>query len=75
LRHFSPTRRLRNLILAATVGILFALSDEYHQTFVPGRGGTLRDVGIDGLGVALACTLAWLRRDPRSWSSPASDRL
>lgn len=30
--------------------ILYALSDEYHQRFVPGRGASLTDVGIDTLG-------------------------
>jgi len=30
--------------------VLFALSDEWHQTFVPGREGTLRDVGFDTIG-------------------------
>jgi VanZ family protein len=38
----------------------YAMSDEYHQTFVQGRGGTARDVLIDSLGIALAA--AWDRR-------------
>lgn len=33
---------------------LYAISDEIHQTFVPGRYGTLRDVGYDMLGVSIA---------------------
>lgn len=32
--------------------ILFALSDEAHQFFVPGRGAQLRDVAIDSAGAA-----------------------
>ncbi|WP_420643250.1 VanZ family protein [Candidatus Leptofilum sp.] len=36
---------------------LYALSDEFHQTFVPGRNGTLVDVVIDMCG-ALSCL--WL---------------
>lgn len=33
-----------------TILLLFSLSDEWHQTFVPGRSGQLSDVGIDLLG-------------------------
>ena len=29
----------------------FAISDEWHQSFAPGRFGTVSDVLIDGLGV------------------------
>jgi VanZ family protein len=32
---------------------LYAISDEFHQTFVPGRNGTPLDVLIDGLGGTL----------------------
>jgi len=34
--------------------LIFAISDEIHQTFVFGREGKLSDVGIDLVGVALA---------------------
>jgi VanZ family protein len=40
---------------AATVSILYAGSDEFHQTFVDGRNGTPVDVLIDSIGIALAC--------------------
>ncbi len=35
--------------------LFFAFSDEWHQSFVPGRTATLRDVGFDFLGSSLAC--------------------
>lgn len=41
----------RAMLTAALIATLYAFSDEWHQTFVPGREGTLRDVGIDALGV------------------------
>jgi len=47
------------LTLAVVLSILYAVSDEYHQTFVLGREGTFRDVSIDSFGVLLA---AWLNR-------------
>lgn len=71
LSRLAPSAARRNLILATLFGLLFALSDEYHQTFVPGRGGTGRDVAIDCVGVGLA---AWGRRRiqgiPRDESPP-----
>ena len=33
-------------------------SDEWHQSFVPGRTATPRDVAIDGIGIALAALAA-----------------
>jgi VanZ family protein len=37
-------------LLAMLMATLYACSDEWHQTFVPGREGTVRDVTIDGSG-------------------------
>ncbi len=34
--------------------ILYAISDELHQTFVPTRQGSVRDVFIDTIGILLA---------------------
>ena len=36
--------------LATVAGVIFAVSDEWHQTFVPGRSGQLTDVLIDSMG-------------------------
>jgi len=41
------------------LSLLYAASDEFHQTFVPGRDGTLTDVGLDALGALLALCLVW----------------
>jgi VanZ family protein len=35
------------------IAYLYALSDEIHQTFVPGRNGRLRDTFIDLIGIIL----------------------
>ena len=47
------------------VSLLFAASDEWHQTFVPGRGGTIIDVGIDLIGITLAAIILY-QRDKRN---------
>jgi hypothetical protein len=55
--------------LAAAIAIGYAVSDEYHQTFVPGRHGTPIDVLIDAAGVPIAWAVDRRlrgRRDRRS---------
>jgi VanZ family protein len=44
--------------LAFAVGVLYAVSDEIHQSFVPGRMGSPLDVVLDAVGVA-AGVLLW----------------
>ena len=34
-----------------SLSFLYALSDEFHQSFVPGRSAALRDVLIDTIGI------------------------
>lgn len=44
------------------IALIYAASDEWHQSFVPSRGGTIHDVLIDGAGAALGLVLwqGWL---------------
>ncbi len=49
----------RRPLLATAVAILYAISDELHQSVVEGRHGTPVDVAIDALGIGLA-VLAWI---------------
>ncbi len=39
---------------------LYACSDEYHQTFVPGRAGAMIDVAVDMAGVLFGLALVLL---------------
>lgn len=50
---------------ALAAGILYAVSDELHQYFVPGRACQLRDMAIDGIGVGLGAAgfLGWGKRN------------
>jgi VanZ family protein len=48
------------------LALLYGASDEYHQTFVPGRNGNLFDVGIDGLGAAITTGLNHWRQQRHS---------
>lgn len=40
--------------LAFAIAVLYGLSDEYHQSFVPGRHPSLSDALIDAMGAATA---------------------
>ncbi len=49
--------------LAVLLAVLYALSDEVHQVFVPGRGPGAGDVLIDTVGATLGVSLGFrLRR-------------
>ncbi len=43
-------------LIAGAIAVLYACSDEWHQSFVPGRSSTVKDVMVDSTG----CLIAWL---------------
>ena len=43
--------------MALLITIGYALTDEFHQSFTPGREPHLRDIVIDGIGAAVALKL------------------
>ena len=45
------TRLYKKWIVSMVVGVGYAGLDEFHQSFVAGRGPSIVDVGIDSLGV------------------------
>jgi VanZ family protein len=55
-------------LLALLVSMLVALGDEFHQSFVPSRGGSPWDVLLDSFGALLAQAAIFLcaRRSPHS---------
>ena len=54
------TRPLRAALWAWGLSVLYAATDEWHQTFVPTRMGTPVDVLIDAGGAALGLCLVGL---------------
>lgn len=44
-------RNIFKLLISFGVGVTYAVSDEVHQYFIPGRNASIIDVGIDSLGV------------------------
>ncbi len=46
--------------VALVPALIFAPSDEFHQSFVPSRTSSARDVLIDYCGAVLGILIAWL---------------
>lgn len=51
----------RIFILVVTISILYSVSDELHQYFVPGRISSINDVIVDSFGIIFA-SLTYLTR-------------
>lgn len=45
--------------------VAYAATDEYHQSFVKGRGPSVHDVALDSAAAALALFLLWLWKRSR----------
>ena len=62
-KHTTPWA-VRTTVLAWLATLAWAISDEWHQTFVPGRVGHAQDVLIDMAGATLGLAVArsWQRR-------------
>ena len=62
---------------AIAITLLYAVSDEWHQTFTEGRHGSPWDVAIDAAGVGLAVLLASrgrrAARRPRAGGPPPAE--
>lgn len=46
------------LLLTLIFSLLYAVSDEFHQTLVPGREGKIFDMAIDASGITFYLALA-----------------
>lgn len=68
------TRRLpsRAVWWAWVIAVLFAISDEVHQAFVPGRSPLVTDVAIDSLGGLLGIVAYGVPNSIREGRTPLS---
>jgi VanZ family protein len=55
---------MRVYIILGLIGVLYGLSDEIHQSFVPNRTCTISDFLADSFGVILALLIEsrWIKR-------------
>ena len=63
---FDVKSSARSIYLAMLICIAFAASDEWHQSFVPDRFGTVQDVLIDSLGVCTAGAVLLVRMNRKN---------
>lgn len=50
----------RHVAIAFVICVLYAISDEIHQLFIPGRSGQLIDVWIDSVGAIVGIGISHL---------------
>ena len=49
--------KIKKIYISIVMGITYAISDEIHQAFIPGRAAKLTDVIIDTMGVFLGIVI------------------
>jgi VanZ family protein len=52
---------MRAITYASIVGVIYAFSDEFHQGFILGRERSLKDVGIDSIGVLIGDLVCYIK--------------
>lgn len=50
----------KKILLSIGIVVLYAMSDELHQLFVPGRSAELRDVLIDSIAGTVGVVVCWV---------------
>ncbi len=66
--HLSPRGRFKPTTAAFAVSVIYAVSDEVHQYFVPGRAARLYDVGFDTIGIVLGILIIiYILRRYKKW--------
>ena len=53
-------KQKNRIAISAIIGLLYAILDEIHQAFVPGRGPLVGDVFIDFSGVVMGIFIAYI---------------
>lgn len=66
--YVSRVEKFKPATAAFTVSVLYAVSDEVHQYFVPGRAARWYDVCIDTLGIVLGIlAVIYIFRRYKKW--------
>ncbi len=68
---------LKLVLFSVVLASLYGVSDEWHQSFVPGRDASLGDMVADALGAVIGALLAilglsWAARRFPSWAARGS---
>ena len=57
---FTYSVSFKNTCVSVGICALYAFTDEFHQLFVPGRAGMIRDVFIDTTGAVLGAFIVFI---------------
>lgn len=49
----------KNILLSALLAFVYGLTDEYHQSFVPERSSSLKDIIVNSSGIMVAVFVLW----------------
>jgi VanZ family protein len=52
--YFMGQSYLGRFIWVFIVSIIYAISDEFHQSFIPQRTASILDINLDGIGILIA---------------------
>ncbi|QGQ97411.1 VanZ family protein [Paenibacillus psychroresistens] len=55
-----------SILLSPILAVLYAITDEWHQSFIAGRTGHAIDVAVDSIGCLIVIMLIWLFRSRRN---------
>jgi hypothetical protein len=58
----------RFVLPSALAVLIFGVTDEIHQLFVPGRACSIFDVGIDTMGIFFAFAIYMIMIEYRNWN-------
>jgi VanZ family protein len=47
----------KSIIITLLISIIYAATDEFHQSFIPGRGPSIKDVFIDSFGASFGLAI------------------
>lgn len=57
---FGEKSAFYRILIGTIIAVIYSISDEVHQLFVPGRSGQIKDVLIDCLGVIIGALIVWI---------------
>ncbi len=65
----------RSIALAFGKCVIYAISDEFHQLFIPGRSGEVRDVFIDTTGASVGIFMYMVVVKVAKWASRERSKM
>ncbi len=68
-KHYRCSEKYMVAAVSLLLCLLYGISDEFHQSFIPGRYPSITDIVADVFGAALACMFwLWMNRTEHAGS-------